>query len=58
MNDFFHNLFLLKVSFPLKHYTRTNSSLSTVGDSAVRVLYNFAVDNDFDFIWKGSLLKV
>lgn len=32
------------------------TSLPTTGDSAVRVLCNFAIDNDFDLIWKGPTI--
>ena len=33
---------------------KTNISLPTSFNSAVRVLYNFAIDYNFDLIWKGS----
>ncbi len=32
----------------------TNVYLPTNGESAVRVLYNFAVDNNFALAWKGT----
>jgi len=32
----------------------TNVHLPARGESAVRVLYNFAVDNDFELVWKGT----
>ncbi len=35
---------------------KINLPLETKGESAVRVLYNFAIDRDFDFIWKGKIL--
>lgn len=34
-----------------------NICLPTTGESAVRVLYNFAIEHDFDLIWKGITIK-
>lgn len=31
--------------------------LPTKGDSAVRVLYNMAIDNDFNLLWHGPILQ-
>jgi len=33
----------------------TNIPLKTTDESAVRVLYNFAIDYNFDLIWKGTI---
>jgi len=33
----------------------TKFPLKTTGESAVRVLYNFAIDHNFDLIWKGTI---
>lgn len=34
----------------------THFTLKTEGDSAARVLYNFAIDNNFNLIWKGATI--
>ncbi len=37
MNDFFHNLFLLKVSFPLKHYITIKNTQAEIGPHAFAI---------------------
>jgi hypothetical protein len=32
----------------------SNVYLPTTGESAVRVLYNFAIDNNFELVWRGT----